>query len=128
MGDEDDDAVRPLHWIGSSKADLTSFPEQARKDMGYALYLAQCGEKSANAKPLRGFGGASVLEIVAKQRGNTFRGVYCVKFAEVVYVLHCFQKKSTKGAATSISDINLIKQRLGAAAVHYRQRYGKEQS
>jgi phage-related protein len=94
--------------------------------MGYALYLAQCGEKSSYAKPLRGFGGASVLEIVANQRGNTFRSVYCVRFAEVVYVLHSFQKKSTKGVATSAADVNLIKQRLSAAVAHHRQYYRRE--
>lgn len=68
--------------------------------MGYALYQAQLGLKAANAKPLAGFGGASVLEIVDDYQSDTYRAVYTVRFGDVVYVLHAFQKKSKKGVAT----------------------------
>jgi len=80
--------------------------------MGYTLYLAQQGEKHGNAKPLKGFGGAKTLEIVEDHNTNTYRAVYTVKFEGVVYVLHCFQKKSKKGITTPKHDIDLIKQRL----------------
>lgn len=88
--------------------------------MGYALYLAQAGEKHADAKPLRGFGGASVLEVVEHHDGNTYRAVYTVRFAGAIYVLHAFQKKSRKGRQTPQQDIELIKNRLRQAEEQYR--------
>lgn len=117
--------LKPLEWVGSSKADLVAFPVLLRKEMGYALYLAQAGEKPPNAKPLRGFGGAGVLELVERQDGNAYRAVYTVKFAEAVYVLHAFQKKSKTGAATPKADIDLIKQRLKVAADQYHRKYAR---
>lgn len=83
--------------------------------MGYALFVAQAGGKHRDAKPLKGFGGAGVLEIVADRRGDTFRAMYTVRFAQAVFVLHVFQKKSTSGIATSRSDLALIAQRLKEA-------------
>ncbi len=117
--------VKPLEWVGSSKTDLVDFPQAVRKEMGHALYLAQSGDKPDNAKPLRGFGGANVLELVANHDGNTYRGVYTVKFPEAIYVLHCFEKKSKKGIATPRPQLDLIKQRLKVAAAHYQEHYGK---
>ena len=90
--------------------------------MGYALYLAQVGRKHEAAKALKGFGGAGVLEIVEDDVGGTYRGVYTVRFAGVVYVLHCFQKKSTRGIATPKPDLDLIKRRLVIASEDYRKR------
>ena len=90
--------------------------------MGYALWFAQIGDKHPHAKPLRGFGGAGVVEIIEDEEGNTYRAVYTVKFAEFVYVLHCFQKKSKRGAKTPQPDIALIKGRLRAAEADYRAR------
>jgi phage-related protein len=90
--------------------------------MGYALYQAQLGLKSLSAKPLRGFGGASVLEIVEDHQTDTYRAVYTVKFSEFVYVLHAFQKKSKRGSATPKSDIELINRRLKAAQDDYKVR------
>jgi phage-related protein len=87
--------------------------------MGFALYQAQKGGKPIAAKPLKGFGGAGVLEIVEDNRGSTFRGVYTVKFAGVVYVLDAFQKKSKKGAKTPKGTIDRIKKRLKVAEEHY---------
>jgi phage-related protein len=83
--------------------------------------LAQIGMKALKAKPLRGFGGASVLEVMEDHDGNTYRAVYTVKFAGIIFVLHAFQKKSKKGIATPKADIDLIKQRLKLAAEQYKQ-------
>ena len=93
--------------------------------MGDALYQAQIGLKHGNAKPLKGFGGAGVLEIVADHVGDTFRAVYTVKFATAVYVLHAFQKKSKSGVKTSTEDLELIQQRLKAAETDYKIQRGK---
>lgn len=90
-------------------------PGAVRREIGLALYAAQEGEIDPAAKPLRGFGGASVLEIVAPYRGDTWRAVYTVRFAEAVYVLHAFQKKSKRGIATSRKDLELLRQRLREA-------------
>jgi len=113
---------KPIEWVGSSLEDLREFPDEVKGMMGYALSLAQAGRKHPDAKPLKGFGGASVLEVVEDHCGDTYRAVYTVKFAEAVYVLHAFQKKSKKGIATPKQDIELIKARLKAAAAHYNGR------
>jgi phage-related protein len=117
--------LKPIVWVGSSKDDLNAFPGPARREMGYALYLAQIGMKAMKAKPLKGFGGAGVLEAIDNRGGNTYRAVYTVKFAGLVFVLHAFQKKSKKGAATPKSDIDLIKQRLKIAAEYDKKEQGK---
>jgi phage-related protein len=85
--------VRKLKWISSSHADLLEFPPKVIKEVGYALWLAQIGRKAKNAKPLRGMGGASVLEIVEDDRSGTYRVVSVVEIEDCVYVLHAFQKK-----------------------------------
>jgi phage-related protein len=120
-------AVQPkaLVWIGSSRKDLKSFPEDVRDVFGYALYVAQMGGRHPDAKPLKGFGGAGVLEIVDDHEGSTYRAVYTVRLAEAVYALHAFQKKSTAGIATRKQDVDLIKQRLKQAEALHRQEYGK---
>jgi phage-related protein len=107
--------VKPLVWIGSSLKDLREFPEAVKDEMGFALYEAQCGMRPLDAKPLKGFGGANVLEIISNYQTETYRAVYTVKFGERIYVLHAFQKKSKKGVATPQSDIELIKRRLKQA-------------
>jgi phage-related protein len=94
--------------------------------MGEALYRAQRGEEHPAAKALKGFGGRGVLEIVDDYRGDTYRAIYSVKFANVIYVLHVFQKKSRKGAKTPRHAIDLIKARLNRAEEHYRSNYGIE--
>ena len=93
--------------------------------MGYALYQAQIGEKHGSAKPLKGFGGASVLEIVTDHVGDTFRAVYTVKFATAIYVLHAFQKKSKSGIKTPIEDLDLIRRRLKVAETDYKIQLGE---
>jgi phage-related protein len=122
-------APKSLKWIGSSKDDLLQLPDLVRKEMGYALHLAQINLKAPNAKPLRGFGGASILEVVENHDSNTYRAVYTVKFQDMVYVLHVFQKKSKKGIETPRPDIDLIKARLKLAADHHakhKQQGGKK--
>jgi phage-related protein len=90
-------------------------PHPVRSAMAYAIYLAECGDKHPDAKPLRGFGGASVLEMIDDYDGDTYRAVYAIRFEDAVYVLHCFQKKSKSGIATPKSDMDLIKIRLKMA-------------
>jgi phage-related protein len=114
--------ARPIVWMGSSREDLRTFSTQVRRDIGQALYAAQQGATDPAAKPLKGFGGARVMEIVDRHDTNTYRAVYTAQFAGRIYVLHAFQKKSKRGIATPQKDIELIRQRLAAAERHYRER------
>jgi phage-related protein len=95
--------------------DLKEFPERVKDHMGYALYVAQRGGKHRDAKPLAGFGGASVLEVVKDFSGDTFRAVYTARFAGALYVLHAFQKKSKSGRQTPKGDMELVRLRLNDA-------------
>ncbi|ABB76074.1 Phage-related protein [Nitrosospira multiformis ATCC 25196] len=112
--------IKPVEWVGSSFRDFRAFPDAVKDEMGYALHQAQIGGKSLSAKPLQGFGGAGVLEIVTNEMGDTFRAVYTVKFATAIYVLHAFQKKSKSGIKTPAEDMKLIEQRFKAAEADYR--------
>jgi phage-related protein len=112
---------KPLLWVGSSKEDLSGFPAEVRRRIGGALWEAQIGRKAPYAKPLRGFGGAGVLEIVDDFDGDTFRAIYTVRFAKAVYVLHAFKKKSKRGLATPKVELDLIEQRLKRAREDYEQ-------
>ncbi len=105
--------------MGSSLEDLSSFPDEVKRVMGFALHLAQAGGKHVDARPLRGFEGGRVLEVVEDHAGDTFRGVYTVRFERAVYVLHAFQKKSKRGIKTAKRDIDLIRERLKRAEEHY---------
>ena len=109
---------KTLLWIASTKKDLKAMPAEVQSTFGYALHQAQFGRKHEQAKPLKGFGSAGVLEVVEDSGGGTFRAVYTVKFGEAVYVLHCFQKKSTHGIATPKPDMEVIRERLKAAEAH----------
>jgi phage-related protein len=111
-------AARPLEWVGSSKKDLLAMPEGVVDVVGYALHLAQHGMKHDQAKVLKGFGSAGVLEVVEDDDGNTYRAVYTVRFKNAVYVLHCFQKKSHKGIATPKNEMDLVEARLKLARQH----------
>jgi phage-related protein len=113
---------KPLEWVGPSLDELLEMPENVRRHMGFALRFAQAGIKHDHAKPLKGFKGAGVLEVVEDYDGDTYRAVYTVKFAGVVYVLHCFQKKAKKGIATPQATIELIKRRLKVAELAYERR------
>ena len=115
---------RPLDWVGSSKKDFLAFPEAVKDDMGNALGLAQFGGKHPSAKPWKGQG-PGIFEVVENYDGDTYRAVYTVRFKEVVYVLHAFQKKSPKGIKTAQVDIDLVEKRLKMAQQDYEARYGK---
>ncbi|MGC2638912.1 MAG: type II toxin-antitoxin system RelE/ParE family toxin [Acidobacteriaceae bacterium] len=109
-------------WLGSTRREIRTFPREVRRDIGAALYAAQQGETDPAAKPLKGFKGSSVVEIVSDYRGDTWRAVYTVRFAEAIYVLHAFQKKSKRGIATPRQEIELIRQRLAEAEQLHRNR------
>jgi phage-related protein len=114
--------LKPVEWLGSSRKDLRAFPRPVRVDIGQALYAAQMGDTDPAAKPLKGFGGARVMEIVERHDTNTYRAVYTAQFAGIIYVLHAFQKKSKQGIATPQTDVELIRSRLGDAGRLHRER------
>ena len=87
--------LKPVEWVGSSKADLKRFPDPVQDRMGFAIYRAQLGLRHRDAKPLKGFG-SGVLEVVARHDSDTFRAVYTVGFEIAFYVLHAFQKKAKR--------------------------------
>lgn len=106
---------KPIVWVRSNKEDLKAFPKEVRSQIGYALAVAQEGGKHPDAKPLKGFGGAGLLEVVEDSDGDTYRAVYTVRFEEAIYVLHAFQKKSKSGIATPRREMTLIRERLKRA-------------
>ena|SRR5271163_59630 len=123
--------VKPAEFVGSAEDDLAAFPDEVKSVMGFAIFQAQLGLRHQRAKPLRGhkeFKGANVLEIVDDFDGDTYRAVYTVRFAGVVYVLHAFQKKSKFGIATPKAEIELIKARLARARQHYEEVYAGRQT
>jgi phage-related protein len=108
--------LRRVRWVGSSRRDLRALPKKVRQKIGFALYFAQHGQTHESAKPLRGFGGAGVLEVVDDCDRRTYRAVYTVRFSAAVYVLHVFQKKAKRGIATPQRDLDLVRGRLQEAA------------
>jgi phage-related protein len=112
---------KSLEWIGSSHKDLMALPANIRRLFGFALSLAQAGDKHDAAKVLKGFSGAGVLEVMEDDAGGTYRAVYTVKFFEAVFVLHCFQKKSKRGIATPKEDMDIIHARLKIAEAYIRE-------
>jgi phage-related protein len=107
--------VKPVAWIGSTKKDLLALPDEVQKEIGFILFQVQCGKMPPEAKPLKGYGGASVQEIVVDYNRDTYRAVYTVQFAAQIYVLHVFKKKSKSGSATPKPDLELIARRLKQA-------------
>ena len=117
------DEPKPLIWRGSSKADYMAFPAGAQREMGYALFLAQMGERHPRkAKTLKGFGGGTVIEVRESHDGNAYRAVYTVRYVDAVYVLHAFQKKSKTGIKTSRADMSVVQQRLKDLTVEKEKR------
>lgn len=112
---------KPLEWVGGSFKDLMGLPIEIRRFFGFALYLAQIGGQHESTKVLSGFGGSGVLEVVEDDVGGTFRAVYTVKFPEAVFVLHCYQKKSKRGIATPLQDMELIRARLKVANAYVKE-------
>lgn len=117
--------MKPLYWVASSHKDLRAFPEAVQDVIGRSLLDVQFGDKPDDAKPLRGFGCAGVLEIIEDHDGDTYRCVYTVKFSGAVYVLHAFQKKSKRGSETPRHEVTLIRERLAAAEIDYHRRRGE---
>jgi phage-related protein len=115
MGVAAEPGLKPLIWVGSSRDDLRSFPDPVQDHVGYALYVAQRGGKHIDAKVLRGFAGAGVVEVVSDFRGDAFRAVYTLRYQGAIYVLHAFQKKSKSGRETPQREIELIRRRLAQA-------------
>jgi phage-related protein len=109
------DKPKPLRWIGSAKKDLLAMPEEMQQVFGFVLFHAQIGLLHPAAKALKGFGSAGVVEIVEDWRGSAYRAVYTVRFAGVVCVLHCFEKKSKRGIETPKREMDLIRARLKEA-------------
>ena len=103
---------KPLEWIASSYKDLLALPIKVRRFFGFALSLAQAGDRHEQAKTFKGFGGAGVVELIEDDAAGTYRAIYTVKFEEAVFVLHCFQKKSKRGIATPPEDIEIVRARL----------------
>lgn len=114
---------KPLFWIGSALKDVTRFPAEVQRTVGFALSAAQYGGKHTSAKPWKGEG-PGILEVVKDHDGDTYRAIYTVRFANAVYVLHAFQKKSPHGIATRQSDVVLVRERLKIAQRDYEKRYG----
>jgi phage-related protein len=111
---------KEITWVGSSRDDLQRFPDPVRKLIGFALFQAQCGGKHLQAKPLKGFKGGGVIEVVDDFDGDAFRTVYTVRFAEAVYVLHAFQKKSKSGIQTPRHEMDMVRARLKIAQEWHR--------
>jgi phage-related protein len=113
---------KELEYVGGSQRDLSKFPEAVQEVVVFALLEAQDGSKHQDAKPLTGFGGAGVLEVADTFKGDAYRVVYTVDFPGMVYVLHAFKKKSTKGRETPKKDMDLIRKRWKDAAELYARR------
>lgn len=113
--------VSPVHWVGSSRRDLRGFPDEVQDEVGFALWFAQIGDKHPDSKPLRGFGGAGVLEVISNYDGDTFRMVYTVRLSGRIYVLHAFQKKSKTGIRTPDREMDLVRARLAAAEAAHQE-------
>jgi len=125
MSRSDHAVWKPLHWVGSAKRDLLTFPEAVVDDIGYALGLAQQGGFPPSSKPWKGEG-PGVCELVEDFRGDTYRVAYTVRFEKAIDVLHCFQKKSPSGIRTARADARLIGERLKIARSDYEVRYGQK--
>ncbi len=113
--------MKRIIWIGSTREDLKAFPEPVRRAVGYALHLAQRGERPERTKILNGFGSAKILEIRENDKSGTYRTVYTVEFQNYIFILHAFQKKSKSGIATPKQEVQLIKRRLRDARELHKQ-------
>lgn len=116
--------MRSIFWVGSSLKDLTKMPQEVQDTFNFGLIQATKGLKHVNSKPLKGFGGNSVLEIVEDHRSGTYRAVYTIRFKKAVYVLHVFQKKSKRKISTPKEEMNLIEERLKRASREYNEVFG----
>lgn len=101
--------MKPVRFQGSAREDLAAFPESARREAGYELFMVQVGRNPTDFKPLPSVG-PGVYELRVRDETGAFRVIYVARFEEAVYVLHAFQKKTRK---TRQADIEL-------AAVRYK--------
>jgi phage-related protein len=92
-------AVKPLRFVGSSYQELCAFPRDVYRNIGRALMVAQLGEKTVNAKPLKGFVGSGVLEVIEDHRGDTYRAVYAVRFASAISTCCTASRRRARAAA-----------------------------
>ena len=111
--------TKSFKWVGTSYKDLKAMPEPVRHEIGYVLWRAQEGKPHHKTKQLKGLPG--VMEIVCDYDTNTFRAVYTAQIGEVIYVLHCFQKKSKRGIATPKQELDVIRKRLQAVTQSLRE-------
>lgn len=116
--------MKQIIFLGSCKDKILEFPDEVKREIGFALYLAQTGVNPLNVFPMTGFGSASVREIIANHIGDTYRSVFTVRFDEAIYVIHAFKKKSKSGSSTPRHEMNLIKKRLKDAEKHYEECFG----
>lgn len=114
---------RTVEYVGSSGKDLGKLPNEVQEVFLYAIEMARTGLRHDNVKIMRGFNGASVLEVVEDYMSDTYRAVYTVRFEKAIYVLHVFKKKSNKGIETPKPDKDLIIKRLKAAEADYKTNY-----
>jgi phage-related protein len=117
--------TKDLIWVASSRRDMRDMPRSVQRSFGLGLFAVQCGVSPPDAKALKGFGGAGVMELIEDDRGGTYRAVYTVRFASAVYVLHVFQKKSKRGVATPAHEIELVRERLKRAEAIHAERMEK---
>jgi len=115
---------KQLKWIGTSLKDMRAMPDEVKRFFGVALFAAQGGGKHPEAKPLKGFTGSGVLEVVEDYNTDTYRAVYTVRYVDAVYVLHVFQKKSKKGITTPLEEIAKIKARLSVVEELHKSKRG----
>ena len=99
--------MKLLRFAGSAKADLSAFPARARTRAGHELFMVQAGREPSDWKPMPAVG-AGAAEIRVRDESGAYRVIYVARFADAVYVLHAFQKKSQK---TAREDILLAAQR-----------------
>jgi phage-related protein len=114
--------AKTMHFHRLQPQGPEAIPWQGSEPLRISLHQVQDGDAPISAKALKGFGGRTVLELVDNFDGDTYRAVYPARFAEVVYVLHAFQKKSRNGVRTPQQDIDRIKMRLRDAEAHYSER------
>jgi len=113
--------MKPVVWVGSSRKDLREFPAGAQDKIGAALQQVQYGSRPASVRTLSGFGSGNVAEIKVSDDGDAYRAVYTARFAEYIFVLHAFQKKSSYGIETAKQDVEMIRTRLKLAEARYKE-------
>lgn len=118
---------KTILWVGASKEDLSQFPVPVKREMGFALRAAQQGERHAGVEAMQGFRGTTVLEIKDDHDSDTYRVMYLAEFAEAIYVLHAFKKKSTAGINLPKREARTLEARLKKARKNHEDWIAKQQ-